>query len=163
MKQLTLALLLLTSINAYAHTDHEHQQQPTMIEVKNAYIKPTPPGTQNTAAYFILENKSHNTTTLIDATSDSAEIIQIHEHIMSNGLMKMQHVKTGINIPSNTSIVLEPGGYHIMFIGVKNSIKEGDSVKLSLLFSDGKSINVVLPAQDQASTTAQGKHHKHNM
>jgi copper(I)-binding protein len=57
----------------------------------------------------------------------------IHNHINDKGIMKMRAVKQ-IAIPANGSIKLQPGGFHIMLMGLKKPLLEGDRFNLTLIF-----------------------------
>jgi copper(I)-binding protein len=58
---------------------------------------------------------------------------------MDNGLMKMRQVKE-IIIKAESSIALQPGGYHVMFLNLKQPLKDGGSVTLSLSFDNGQQL-----------------------
>jgi periplasmic copper chaperone A len=59
-----------------------------------------------------------------------------------NGVMRMRELTSGLDIPANGEVVLSPGGYHVMFTGLKQSLKPGDSVKVSLTFEHAGTIAV---------------------
>jgi copper(I)-binding protein len=71
---------------------------------------------------------------LISARSDVAEVVEIHETRMEGEVMKMQHLPDGIELPARSQVELKPGGYHIMLIGLKRDLNEGDQVRLELEF-----------------------------
>ena len=142
------ALVLLNS-NLYAHSNHSHSKKSEntldthnthkdtrAIHVKHARVNPIFTGMPVTAAYFTLRNKSDNDLTLVAVSGSISERIEIHEHIMDNGLMKMQEVTDGIVLPAGGKTRFKPGGYHIMIMDLNQDIKEGDIVELTLEFDD---------------------------
>ena len=136
---LVSALVLLSS-NLYAHSNHSHSKKlknTHAIHVKHARVNPIFAGMPVTAAYFTLRNKSDNDLTLVAVTGNISERIEIHDHIMDNGLMKMQKVADGIVLPAGEKTHFKPGGYHIMIMDLNQDIKEGDIVELTLEFDDG--------------------------
>lgn len=95
-----------------------------------------------TAAYMLIENKGAAPDTLLSVNGDVAEIIQIHETKESNGMMSMQELKNGLEIPASGSVTLKPASYHIMIMNVKKELKVGDTFKLTLKFKSGKELPV---------------------
>jgi hypothetical protein len=107
------------------------------IQIRNAWVKPTLEGFSVSTVYFDIVNYSSKTITLTNITGDVANAIEIHEHVMKNGLMKMQAVKEGIRLTANQGLSFKPGGYHIMLMNLKKMIKEGDKITLTLHFTSG--------------------------
>lgn len=157
MKNTLLLFVLLVSMTGLADGSHKHNGHNMPYEIVDARVRPTPPGITNTAAYFVFTNNSGNTVSLIGAKSSIAKIVELHEHTTSDGLMKMQKVEK-INVAAGKTITFEPGGYHIMLIGIKSTIKEGHSIKLTLLLDNGKEVPVTAIAR---INTNKDHHHKH--
>ena len=78
---------------------------------------------------------------LVSASSEIAELVQVHtmEHV--GEMMKMKEIKE-LLVPANGEAVLAPMGYHIMLLGLTRSITEGETILLSLNFADGTKVNV---------------------
>lgn len=106
------------------------------IEVKDAYARAVPPKLKNSAAFLEMNNNSKEEVFLLKATSAVAQKVELHEHVMNNGMMKMQEVEK-IAIPAQASTMLKPGGYHIMLIGLKKPLLVGESISLELHYSNG--------------------------
>lgn len=110
------------------------------IEVKNAYVRAVPPNLPNSAAFMTITNNGTKTVDLQGADSTLSDTLQLHKSTMKNGMMMMNQVSK-ITIPAHGSVMLKPGGYHIMIIGLKKTIKPHDSIKvINLHFSDGETI-----------------------
>ena len=143
------------------HKNHSVQKEhhKELIVVQNTMIKTTPPGINNSAAYLTILNNSDSDITLINVASDAAQLVEMHEHIMSNGVMKMQRMEP-LKIEANSSVKFQPGGYHIMFIGVTQDIKDGDKIDITLSFDDGtkKIISSIAKKKYEASENTH-KHH----
>jgi hypothetical protein len=93
------------------------------------------------AAYMIIEN-SGGADKLMSVSGDVAEAIEVHQTRESNGMMMMEPVTSGVDVPANGALELKPGSYHIMLMNVKNGLNPGDTFKLTLKFSSGKEIPV---------------------
>jgi copper(I)-binding protein len=114
------------------------------IEVKDAYVRATPPGLPNSAAFMIVENNTDKDISIVKATSNVSKIVELHTHSMKDGVMKMYQVPK-IDILAKNQTELKPGGYHIMLIGLHNPLKVEDEVTLTLEFSNGQTKTIVAP------------------
>ena len=74
--------------------------------------------------------------------ADFAANVSIHEMSMDNGVMRMRELKSGLEIPANGEVQLSPKGYHVMFTGLKQPLKKGDSVKATLTFEHAGTVAV---------------------
>lgn len=135
-------------ISALANTD---------ITVENPYVRETIPGTSSSAAYMVIKNRSDKDVKLLAATSNISKRIELHQHLMQDGMMKMREVE-GITVPANSSVVLQPSGYHIMIFALQNGVKAGEKVPFSLLFSDNQTVEVIATVE----SIKQKKHHHHH-
>ncbi|MDX1808236.1 MAG: copper chaperone PCu(A)C [Sulfurospirillaceae bacterium] len=110
------------------------------IEVKDAYVRAVPPSLPNSASFMKLINHSSDIIYLKRADSTLAKRLELHEHTMENGMMVMRKVPS-IKIPAKSMVMLKPGGYHIMLIGLKKHLKNHDTVKkIDLYFSNGEKV-----------------------
>ncbi|GIV84345.1 MAG: hypothetical protein KatS3mg052_1352 [Candidatus Roseilinea sp.] len=96
----------------------------------------------NSAAYMVIENKGNAPDKLLRASGDIADMIQVHQTKEKDGMMMMEEVAGGLEIPANGSVELRPAGYHIMLMGVKRELKPGDAFQLTLTFQSGKTVSV---------------------
>jgi len=104
------------------------------IHVDQAWARATPGSAKTGAIYLTVTNKGTTPDTLIAASTPAAEKAELHQMKMANGVMEMRPVPT-LAIAPGESIVLDPKtGYHIMLVGLKGPLKEGDRVPLSLTF-----------------------------
>ena len=86
------------------------------------------------AVYMTLVNEGREAERLIRARTELAEVAEIHETRMEGEVMKMQHLPDGLEIPAGGEVELKPGGYHIMLIGLKRDLNEGDRFTVVLEF-----------------------------
>ena len=104
------------------------------VLVDDAYIRGGPPGKEVAAAFFRLTNQSGDDCDLIGASSAVAGEAEIHAHFHQKGLMQMRRVNR-LTLPAGETVVFEPGGYHLMLLGIEQSLVDGDRHSLTLLFS----------------------------
>mgnify|MGYP006139894257 CR=1 FL=1 len=114
------------------------------IEIKDAYVRATPPGLENSAAFMTIENTTSKDIAIVKITSLSAKAVELHTHDMTNGIMRMYQVPR-IVVSQNSEIVLQPSGYHVMFIGLFNPLKIGETVTFTLELSNGETKTVIAP------------------
>jgi copper(I)-binding protein len=116
--------------------------------------------TKSGAAYLTVRNDGDQYDRLIGVSADVAEMAQIHESTMQDGVMKMRPVEA-IEVPAHGEAVLEPGGFHIMLMGLKAPLKEGESFSLTLAFEKAGEIEVMTTIEDIAHTGG-GHGHTHS-
>ncbi|PKG81541.1 hypothetical protein CXF85_18975 [Colwellia sp. 75C3] len=114
------------------------------ITVAEGYIKASIPGSDITAAYMTISNTANKAITLQKITSTISDRIEIHEHSMTDGMMRMREVGE-ITIDANSEVVLQPSGLHLMIFSLKQQVTEKDVIPLTLYFSNETKINIQLP------------------
>ncbi len=133
--------------------------------VNNAWIRASIPGDDNAAGYMVIRNRNSEPKRLVRVEADGlARRIELHTHTMVDGLMRMQEVE-GIEVPARGEVILEPGGLHIMFIGITNDFAEGDIHRLTLYFDNVDPIEadfIVEPVDYLGPDMHQGEHDHHN-
>lgn len=175
MKNIHLSLVfLLCSISAFVSVvsaspnENKIQKQTSSISVERAYIRSSIPGTTVTSSYMVIENKGEKTVTLIGANSKISPRIEIHQHSMSEGMMRMRQLDS-IDINAKQRVVLQPSGLHLMLFDVNNPLKDQQEVELTLNFSNEPSLTIQVPVyspaqinkaqNSDAHTAEQHKHH----
>ena len=114
------------------------------VTVSDGYIKASIPGSDITAAYMTISNASNKALTLQNITSTISDRIEIHEHSMADGMMRMREVGK-ITIDAGSEVVLQPSGLHLMIFSLKQQVTENDIIPLTLYFSNKTKINIQLP------------------
>jgi hypothetical protein len=158
MKQTILIVILLTltmvaaqcgSATPVAPEDH------TGIEVMMPYARSSIP---NGAVYMHLMNHEDTADALISAESDVAESVEIHETtIDENDVMKMQQIEK-VEIPAGGEAVLEPGGKHIMLIGLRGDLMKGDKINLTLHFEKAPPMPLEVEVKESMSHGGEMEH-----
>jgi copper(I)-binding protein len=111
------------------------------VEVKDPWMRATV--SQQQAAGAFMRLSSAQGARVLKVTSPVAGVAEIHEMSMVDNMMHM-HAVDALEVPAGKTVELKPGGYHIMLQDLKQTIKEGDAVPLTLVVegSDGKRTNV---------------------
>lgn len=127
------------------------------ITASDAFARETPPSAKVGGAFVSLTN-SGDDDTLTAAESPVADRIELHNHTMIDGIMKMREVEGGIPLPSGETVMLKPGGLHIMLMGLKQPLKKGETLPLTLHFESGETLALDVPVMKIGSM---GMKHSH--
>jgi hypothetical protein len=121
MKKTCLAALLFAaSLAAQAQTT-----------VKDAWVRGTVPQQKATGAFAQITSAKGGR--LVSVSSPAAGIAEVHEMAMEGSTMKMRAVAGGLELPAGKTVELKPGGYHVMLMDLKQPLKAGDVVPLTLV------------------------------
>ncbi len=135
MKKFPYIMFALFSLLFSSHLQ-ANSQASDEISIVDPYVRAVPPGQKISAAFLQLDNASDSMQSIVSASSPAAEVVELHTHIHDNGMMKMRRIEK-IDIPAKGKTLLKPGGLHIMLIDLKNNLKPGQEVSVTLKFSDG--------------------------
>jgi copper(I)-binding protein len=153
-----LLLFALLSVSALAH---EHKKPKGKVSFENVWARATFALAKTGAVYLDLNNNSEHQIKLLSVSVDAsiASEAQVHETFMDeddnemdgamdSGMMQMREAKDGFIIPSGSNIVFEPGGKHIMLLGLEKPLTEGDEFILSFAFENNKVVRVPVVVED---------------
>lgn len=135
MKIISIAAAMLLAIPAYADT----------IELKDPYARASTPLARSGAAFMEIHNKGPEPDRLIGAQSESAMRVEIHTHIMEDGIARMRELEGGLELPAGEMTLLQRGGYHLMMMGLKHAFEHGKEVTVTLTFENADPITVTMP------------------
>jgi len=111
------------------------------ITVSDPWGRATPPGADVGAGYMTISNSGSTPIRLIGGATEVANAVEVHTMSMENGVMQMRPLNDGLEVPAGGSVTLKPGGGHLMLVGLKRQLKEGESIDVTLDFGQG----VVVP------------------
>ena len=106
------------------------------VHVIDAWVRASPPGAKNGAAYATIVNHSMTANALIEANSPAVAKVELHTHKLVDGVMKMRRMPS-VAIPGHGSAKLQPGGDHMMLLGLKRTLKAGGHIMVTLKFRSG--------------------------
>ncbi|PCI27743.1 MAG: hypothetical protein COB67_07860 [SAR324 cluster bacterium] len=139
-------------------SDHNmHQAGSNAIHVGMPWTRAVAEGQKTGAAYMHLHNKGEVTDYLLGVETDVAEVVEVHEVGMDDGMMTMRPVEQ-IELKADQMVELKPGGYHIMLIGMKRALNEGEKINLTLKFKHAGEVKLEVPVKQRV-----GKMMRHKM
>lgn len=119
------------------------------VTVTNAWVRATVAQQKATGAFMQLT--AAKDTRLVGVSTPLTAMAELHEMAMDNNVMKMRQI-TALELPAGKAVELKPGGHHLMLMDLKQQVKAGDSVPLTLVFEDkaGKRETLELKAEVRA-------------
>ena len=99
---------------------------------------------------------------LVSASSPAAGVVEIHEMSMDGNVMKMRALPNGLDLPAGKPVALKPGGYHLMLLDLKQPLKTGDTVAVTLVIEGAdkrrETVEIKVPVRALASAMGEHKH-----
>ncbi len=103
------------------------------LAVTNAWSRSTPPGVKVGVAYFTLKNDTGKSDRLLKISSPVAESVQVHRTEILDGIARMREVAV-LHVEAGQTVEFAPNGMHLMLMGLKKPLVEGDTFDLELQF-----------------------------
>ncbi len=116
------------------------------VSASEPYVRLVPPGQKVTGAFVVFKNADDKDHKVVKAESAAANVAELHTHVNEGGMMKMRQVKD-IEIKAKGETELKPGSLHIMLIDLKQQLKEGENVAITVTFEDGSSKKIDAPVR----------------
>ncbi|OSI09714.1 copper chaperone PCu(A)C [Neisseria zoodegmatis] len=129
------------------------------IDVDDVWARATVEGMTMGGAFMDIKNETKSDDVLVGATSPVSDRVEMHTHTNDKGVMRMREVKGGIPLPKGKETKLQPGGYHVMFMGLKAPLKEGDKFPLTLKFKKAKPKTVEVEVKTAPKNGGHDHHH----
>ena len=102
-----------------------------------------------TAVFGELENNGSDDLLVVSVETDAAESAELHEMVDDgSGTMTMREKDGGFPLPADDHLHLEPGGNHVMLLGLTAPLLAGDEVAVTFTFDDGSTLEAVVPVKD---------------
>ncbi|RAI59690.1 hypothetical protein DOO78_07595 [Roseicella frigidaeris] len=100
------------------------------------------------AGFLTIANQGGAADRLIGASTPAARVTEIHTHVREGDVLRMRPV-AAVEIPAGQTVTLQPGGFHLMLIGLLAPLIQGQTVPVTLRFERAGEVQVtlaVLPA-----------------
>jgi len=121
--------------------------KPGEFKVMDAWARPAASG-DNGAVYFIISNATNTGDTLLNVSTDVASVAEVHMSMMdSNGVMSMQ-MQEFVSVPAQQEVIFKPGGLHVMLFNLKQDLKVGDTITLTMNFKEAGDVVIDAPVRE---------------
>jgi copper(I)-binding protein len=125
--------------------------------VSEAWSRATPPGVEVGAAYMVIEGGSKHDR-LIDASSERAAVVHLHDVVEEDGMAKMRSTEA-VEIPAGQRVELAPKGRHLMLMGLGAPLVAGQTYALVLRFANSGEQTVTVHVRPATAEAAQPQPH----
>ena len=112
------------------------------LSVQHPWARETAAGQAAGGGFMAIANTGSRGDQLVSGTSPVAAEVQLHSMTMDGGVMRMRRLTAGLAIPAGTTVELRPGGLHLMFIGLKRPLREGERFPVTLRFQRAGRVTV---------------------
>lgn len=140
-----LSVVLVSALSLFSATIFAATAADSLTIV-DPYVRAVPPGQSVSACFMSIKNSSATAHAIVKASSDISKVVELHTHTHENGMMMMRQVEK-MDIPANGETTLQPGGLHIMLIGLHNELKLDQKVSITLEFEDGSKKEISAPVR----------------
>ena len=148
-----VALALLAATPAFAH-----DITLGALELNGPFARATLPNAPVAGGFVTIVNTGTEDDRLVSASAHIARETQIHEMAMEGDVMKMRQLADGIAIPAGETVTLEPGGLHLMMMGLNGPLVEGETVPVTLTFEKAGTVVLDLHVGGAAADAAGHDH-----
>lgn len=136
-------LLAALSLSAIAFAAHAHSFKLGELTIGHPYARSTAPGQPAGGAYLSIRNAGTAGDKLVSASADVSKSVELHEMKMEGDVMRMREV-SAVEVPAGKAVELKPGGLHIMLMGLKAPLKQGEKFPLKLKFEKAGEVTVTV-------------------
>ena len=116
------------------------------LVVDGSWARASIGGSKVSAVYLAITNRGGSPDRLVGAAAERADHTMIHRSVVEDGVMKMRHVGA-IGIPPGESVRLEPGGLHMMLMGVSPPLEAGERISVTLVFERAGEVVLSVPVR----------------
>lgn len=135
-----------------------HEYKVGTLTIHHPWTKATAPGAKVAGGYVEFVNAGTEADRLLGGSFAEAERFEIHEMTMEGDVMKMAEVAGGLPIPAGETVALKPGGYHIMLMGLKRALTEGEKIAGTLQFERAGTVQVEFKVEPMGGPQDAHKH-----
>lgn len=147
------------------HADHASTADIVLgdIVISRPFTRATLPNAPVAGGFLTLANTGGAADRLVAVETPLAREAQIHEMAMEGEVMKMRQIPDGLPIGPGETVALEPGGYHLMFMGLTSPLVEGETLEVTLTFEKAGTVTIDLPIAGTAAGAPDdhSAHHGH--
>lgn len=147
--------LLLSGAAAIAH-----DYKAGALKIGHPWSRATPAGAKVGGGYLSIENTGATPDRLVAISAPFAGRSEIHEMAVTDGVMTMRPLENGVDVPAGAKVEFKPGGYHIMFMDLKQPLKQDDRLKGTLTFEKAGAVEVEFKVEGMGAKGGDSGAHK---
>lgn len=140
LRILTLVAAAALAGGAVAQTPAQQVKAGDLV-IEAPWTRATPGGAKVGGGYVKITNTGKTADKLVGGSIPAAGTVEVHEMATVNNVMQMRRIE-GLEIKPGQSVELKPGGYHLMFMQLKEGLKAGETLKGTLVFEKAGTVSV---------------------
>lgn len=130
---------------------YAHEYQLGALHIDHPYARATVPGQTTGAVYLTIDNKSKQKDWLTAISTPAAKTVEVHTMTMDGNLMKMRAVER-LELAPLAKVEMKPGGgYHLMLLNLRQPLKAGEMVPMTLTFAKAGKVDVSIKVEERTS------------
>jgi len=134
---------IATAFVVFAFTASAHDYTVGSLHIEHPWSRATPKGAKVGAGYLVIENRGSAADRFVSVSAEFAGRTELHEMAVTDGVMRMRPLASGVEIAPGMTAKFEPGGLHVMFLDLKRPLEKGERVKATLNFEKAGAVEVV--------------------
>jgi len=139
---LHLVCSVMVALMVLPASAHDFKKDDLLVD--HPWSRPTPPNASTGVVYLKIENKGNRPDRLLSASTELATKTGLHETVEEDGIMKMKSITGGLALAPGTHVSFEPGGLHLMLVGLKTQLEKGAKFPLTLVFEEAGPMDVIV-------------------
>ncbi|NVO17049.1 MAG: copper chaperone PCu(A)C [Rhodoplanes sp.] len=156
MTRTTLACTLAVALGVAAAPATAEEFKAGSLRIEQPWSRATPGGAKVAGGYMTITNTGTEPDRLVGGALPQAGRFEVHEMKTENGVMTMRPLAQGLEIKPGATVTLAPGGYHVMFMDLKEPLKQGETLAGELKFEKAGTVAVRYTVQAIGATTGTG-------
>jgi periplasmic copper chaperone A len=157
MKRVARAAALVAALFLFGGQVAAESYSAGSLQIGNPWTRATPKGATVGAGYLTITNKGSEPDRLVGGSAATAARFEVHTTVEEKGVAKMRQVPV-LEINPGQTLELKPGGMHVMLMGLKEPLKQGQKVKGTLVFEKAGTVAIEFTVQ---AVGAPGGHQHH--
>jgi copper(I)-binding protein len=141
-KEMAFATALSLAAAFSLSTAQAHEIKFGDLVIHHPWSRQSPMAADVAAGFMTITNNGKQDDRLVKATSEVSKVVQVHDMTMVGDVMKMVELADGLVIPAGTTVKLKPKGLHLMFMGLKQQVMEGEEITGTLTFEKAGTVTV---------------------
>ena len=150
--------LVLLAVSLVATSAVAHDYKIGSIEVGDPWSRATPSTAPSAGGFLTIANKGSIPDRLLAIQSPAAKQVELHEMKMDGNVMHMRELENGVALAPGQTVELKPGGFHVMFIGLKAPFVKGQRVPATLVFEKAGKVDVEFTVEALGAAAPSGAH-----
>lgn len=133
---------VLPAASAQQQSPQERQFKAGYLVITAPWVRATPKGAKVAGGYMKITNGGKQRDRLVGGSFVLAGRFEVHEMAVSEGVMRMRHLAQGLEIKPGETVEIKPGGYHVMFMQLREGVSMGDPLKGTLVFEKAGTVEI---------------------